>query len=293
LSLVNLFALTDDAARRILRIPLAQGIQTEIEQLFKKQEAVFQEAAQEEHEFDGKYKPDDNECLFIKDYDDLDNIHDAVANPLAVPEINADPTEFAAVKALLTGYTSQHGSRVALIQSFDKRKVISAAGYSLFHSANVYRKVDGIGLTLDNKLATILIDDTLKFFSFHVLRKIVDVSQYFVEATNSDLDDFAACGAIHVEDTTAFVALADSWIRRKVTLISQSKILDNIDTNKIKSTAALFKIDINTKTVDGREVIVLPATKAELKKLLRFLDEDYFQSSLQNLAHMTNSKRRA
>jgi hypothetical protein len=290
---MNLFALTGDPARRVLRIPIAPGIQAEIEQLFKQQEAEFNKRAQEEHEFDGKYKPDDDECLFIKGYDDLDKIHGVIANPLSVPEIDAEASEFAAVKAIFTGYTAPDGKRVALIQCFDRKKIITPSGLSLFYSANVYRKVDGIGLTLDSKLSTILIDDTLRFFSFHVLRRIADVSQYFVEATNSDLDDFAACAVIHVEDHDVFIEIADAWIRRKITLVTQSKILDNIDIGKIKATAALFNIDIETKSVGGSDVIVLPSTKAQLKKLLRFLDEDYFQSSLQNLAHMTNSKRLA
>ncbi len=290
---MNLFALTDDPSRRILRIPLAQGVQTEVEQLFRSQEASFAAAGQEEIEFDGKYKPDENECLVIKSYDDLDNIHEAIGSPLATPEISADPAAFVAVKALFTGYTSQTNEKIALIQSFDKRKIISSAGFSLIHSANVYRKLDGAGLTLDNKLSAILIDDTLKFFSFHVLRRIADVSQYFVEATNADLNDFAALDAILVEDNAALIVMADSWIRRKITLISQSKILDLVETKTIKDAAAQFNIGVITKLVDDREVIVLPTTKAELKKLLRFLDEDYFHSSLQNLAHMTNSKRRA
>jgi hypothetical protein len=89
------------------------------------------------------------------------------------------------------------------------------------------------------------------------------------------------------------IAMADSWIRRKITLVSQSKILDIVETKTIKDAAAQCNISVSTKVVDDREIIVLPTTKAELKKLLRFLDEDYFHSSLQNLAHMTNSKRRA
>ena len=53
-------------------------------------DAAVNASGQEEIEFDGKYKPDENECLVIKSYDDIDNIHEAVGNPLAVPEISAD-----------------------------------------------------------------------------------------------------------------------------------------------------------------------------------------------------------
>ena len=37
----------------------------------------------------------------------------------------------------------------------------------------------------------------------------------------------------------------------------------------------------------------MPAGKADLKKILRFLDEDYYQSTLQSRNFVTNSKRPA
>lgn len=290
---MNLFALTDEPSRRVLRMPMAQNIQSEIERLFREQEASFASCAQEQHAFDGKYKPDDDECLFIDDYDDIDNVHGAVANPLAVPEINPDFSEFMRVKALFSGYTTRDGKKIALIQSFDRRKIISPTGLSIFHSGEVYRRVDGVGLTLDSRLAATLTETTLRFFSFHVVRQIFDLTQYFVEATNSDLLDFAKCPILHLDNEDALVATADAWIRRKVTLIAQSKVLDNVDLEKMKEVADRFKIALETKIVRGTERIVLPQGKADLKKLLRFFDEDYYQSALQNLNFLTNSKRPA
>jgi hypothetical protein len=290
---MNLLALTRDPARRIVRLPLAQNVQAEVERVFKAQEEDFRGTIEQEHEFDGKYKPDEGECLFIKDYDDIDNIHEAIADPLIVPTIRPELDEFAGVKALFVGYKAPTGERVALIQSFDRRKIISPAGMSIFHSADVYKKVDGVGLTLDSKLATILTEDVLKFFSFHVVRQIFDLSQYFVEATNTDLEEFAKCESIHIGDQVAFISVADSWIRRKVTLVTQGQILEKIDVATIKKAALVFNIDLQTTNVNGKECIVLPANKAELKKILRFLDEDYYQSSLLSINYLTNSKRPA
>jgi hypothetical protein len=290
---MNLFALTQEPARRILRIPLAQNIQTEVEALFRHQEQDFTASVEEEHAFDGKYKPDEGECLVITDFDDIDNIHEAIAHPLGIPEISPDPAEFATVKALFSGYRSDTGERIALIQSFDRRKIISSAGISIFHSANVYKKVDGVGLTLDNRLAAMLVGSSLKFFSFHLLRQVFDLSAYYVEATTTDLQAFAQINTVHFANAQAFVDTADSWIRRKVTLISQSQILDNVDPATIQRVARTFGIDVQTVNVGGQDAIAMPAGKADLKKILRFLDEDYYQSALQSRNFVTNSKRPA
>ncbi len=78
----NLFALTSDPERRILRIPLSQEVQSEVTNLFKKQESDFISSVEEKIPFDGKYKPDPGECLVISDYSDIDKLKHALANPL-------------------------------------------------------------------------------------------------------------------------------------------------------------------------------------------------------------------
>lgn len=292
MSTLNLFALTNDPARRILRIPLSGGVQQEISQEFLRQENSFDALTQAELVFDGKYKPEAGESLIIRDYDDIDSLHGAIANPLSIPEVRADADEFACVKALFSGY-DKAGKKVALIQGFDRRRIISRAGISLYHSNNVYKKVDGVGLSLDVRLAATLVDDTLKFVSFHNARQIFDLSQYYIEATDNDLTDFAAIPALEIKDKATFLLSADSWVRRKVALIQQSRILEIVPMDVIKDVASSFGITITISSVNGVEAISLPDKKADLKMILRFLDEDYYRSSLSSTNYITNSKRLA
>jgi hypothetical protein len=288
---VNLFALTRESSRRIVRIPLSAEIQQEIRQTFTSQDGEFRTSGEEQIAFDGKYKPDGGECLFIDDYDDIDDLHGAIANPLGVPEIVPTTSEFEVIKALFAG-TSDSTNKIALIQGFDKRKIISNKGLSIFHAANVFRKVEGVGLTLGTSLSAILEDNRLSFFNFHSARQIFDLTQYFKEATDEDLREFAASNLVKVEDLTNFVTSSDTWIRRKVALVMQSGILEKIELEAAKKAASVFGIDISTEVQGEKVVLVLPQTKAELKKVLRFLDEDYFQSVLSSTPHLSNSKRR-
>ncbi|WP_461321480.1 hypothetical protein [Bradyrhizobium barranii] len=106
------------------------------------------------------------------------------------------------------------------------------------------------------------------------------------------LNDFAANEALKVENLAAFVEMSDHWIRGKVALVMQNGILDRIDFEAAKASALVFGINLETQANGEKVALVLPEKKAELKKLLRFLDEDYFQSVLSSTPHLSNSKRR-
>lgn len=287
----NLFALTDDPANRRLRFALSNEVQADLTTLLNQQEAEFINNAQEEIPFDGKYKPDFGEVLKIEGFDDIDGLGDAVKNPLSIPEVSPTPEAFETIKALFSGYVRPDGVPVVLIQRFDKRRVISTNGLSIFHSSNIYKKIEGVGLTIDNKLTAIFSGDVLKFHSFHLLRQIFDVSEYYKEATDGDIEQFATLACLKVEDDSSLVTICDTWVRRKLWLISHSQILQRVPVSDIKAVAAEFNIGFDTVIEDGNERIVIPDEKKDLKTFLRFLDEDYYKSPLLQNRYLSNSKR--
>lgn len=287
----NLFALTDDPANRRLRFSLSQEVQADLTAYLQDQEHNFTEQGRDEIPFDGKYKPDPGEILVISGFDDIDGLTEAIANPLSIPEVSPTPEAFGTIKALFSGNVDQNGVASVLIQHFDKKRVISTNGLSIFHAANVYKKIEGIGLTVDSKLTAILRDGALKFHSFHLLRQIFDVSEYYKEATDGDIHQFASMACVMVADSAKLIAISDTWVRRKLWLISQSQILEKVPVSDIKAVAAEFHIELKTEIDDGSEKLVIPDEKKQLKTILRFLDEDYYKSPLLANYYLANSKR--
>ncbi|WP_226684448.1 Kiwa anti-phage protein KwaB-like domain-containing protein [Shewanella indica] len=287
---LNLFALTNNPSKRIVKFELSQDVQNDLTDYIKTQEEIFDQS-EEEIEFDGKYKPDEGEVLYIDGYDDIDDLSSAIDNPLSAEVV--DPTEdfFTEIKALFTGYTNENGGMKILLQNFDRRRIISTNGLSIFHSANVYKKIEGIGLTIDHKLTATLENGRLKFFSFHNARQMFDLSEYYKVATDDDVKEFAGLDIIKAENTDELIEMSDSWVRRKISLIQQSGILQNVPINEMKAVAIEFNIPFLTEMDGTNEVIKVPDNKSDLKKLLRFLDEDYYKSPLSNTAFVTNSKR--
>lgn len=286
----TLFAYTRDPGQRLVRFAADQDVQRELTEYLEPQVTYF-EREREVIVFDGKYKPDNDEMLVIEEFEDIDNLAAAVGSPLNVPI--ADPRNFSfdQIRALFFGRMEADGTTSVYLQSFDRRKLISDTGFSIFHAQNVYKRIEGTGLTLDTKLTAKLQGSRLAFFSFFLVRQIFDMTSYYQEATDADISEFASLPQVSVQDQTALINVSDSWVRKKFWLIKQSGILERVAPVDIRVIAAEFGIPVVYENVDGEERLQLPVDKKQLKTLLRFLDEDYYKSPLSKTNFVTNSKR--
>jgi hypothetical protein len=287
---LNLFALTSIPGMRVMRMPLTPDVQAGVAELFRGQEHEFLQGIEEEIRFDGLYRPEESELLYINNFDDVDGIKAAILRPQGCQEFALKNGSLESIKAIFTGYIKNGVIRV-LLQGFDRRRIINANGFSLVHSESAFSKFDGGGFTLDNKLTAIIEDDNLKFASYHYLRQIFDMSAYCKEATDQDLRVFTQNAALQFSDPQAFFDAADSWVKRRVILIQQSGILDHCSASKIAATAKFCDLHLQLAGAAGQEKIVMPADRQEVKQLLRFLDEDYFQSPQSTVKYMAKAKR--
>lgn len=287
---LNLFVLTNIPGMRIMRMPLKQDVKAAIAELFRVQEHEFFQGIEEEIRFDGMYRPEESELLYINNFDDVDGLKAAILRPQGFQEFTLKSGSLESIKAIFTGYIKNGAIRV-LLQGFDRGRIINANGFSLIHTDSGFGKFDDGGLTLDNKLTAIIEDDNLKFSSYHYLRQIFDMSAYGKEATDQDLKVFVQNSALQFSDPQIFLDGADSWVRRKVVLVQQSGILDYCAANKLAATAKFCDLHIQLAGTPGQERIVIPADRQEVKQILRFLDEDYFQSPQSMTKYMSKSRR--
>jgi hypothetical protein len=285
---MGLFALTNIPGARVVRIPLSQQLSGEIDAVFQAQFAAFMNGIGETIPFDGRYKPDPGELLAIENYQDVDNMAGAVANPLGVDQFDPATHPLQSIRALFSGLPMDGGGFRILIQLFESRRLVATKGVTLFFTGNTFQKMTDAGLALDTKLLAVLEGATLKFQSFHFLSRALDVGEHYNEATNEDMAAFAGHEKLQVDNMQMFLANASSQVRRKIALIKQSGVLDNYTTEQIVATAQTFNVGVQT-SAEGK--IVLPTNPTQLKRLLRFLDEDYYESPLSQTRFLSNSKR--
>ncbi len=284
---------TKDKSVQVKRIVEDQDTQKAIDHLFD--DTSDQMVADKTPvEFDGKYTPDPDgaEYLFIDSFSLPEEIISAIKNPQALDALEPESDEIPKIKALFVGvHSTANGvdTYTAAFQKFKSDQYISAKKIHLFLSGNTFVADNRIGITIGRHIDCLFIEDKLQFTSFFFARQIFDLSDYYREATNSDIVDFIGNEAISMDDGEAFSAAANSWERRKIASIMDSGILRDYTSAKIKTIAKQTGIELSVKD----KKIVIPTDKKERRIVLGFLDEEVYKGAFSQTIYQTNSKRKA
>lgn len=279
---MNILAIVDDANSPIRRIPLTGSIQNEVSEFFLRQKENFC-VDKEKVDFTGSYNVDIGEVFRISDYSIEEELTNPLQNPLSYDILNLRE-ESLRIMALLAG--EWNDEKYICFQVFDSRKVLGK-GFTLIHSQNTYTKLQDPGIILQDKLTALFEEDELLFYSYYNTRRFLDLSNYYKEATDSDLDAFVDNDLFEVENKDLFKYNSDSIIRKKIALLQKNNVLGNLGIDDIRRTAQEYGVSINIEN----SKIVIPDNRKELKKFIRFLDEDYFTAPLTKRKCITNSKQ--
>lgn len=288
----NLFALVDNDDAPIRRIPLTAALNTELAQLFAEQQTALL-GDKQAIAFTGSYNVDEGEIFTIADYPLPPAIGQAISNPLTCQVLDLN-TETQRIKALFSG-TWTAATKTVNFQVFDAGKLLKR-GYTLIGSGNTYKKLEEPGLMLQDKLTAHHQNGTLYFSSYHNTKRFLSLADYYREATDTDLDAFAASDLFAFEDEAGFKEQADSIIRKKIALLQKNEVLKDINVTDIQTVANNFNAELPEEhhiniVVNDDGKLVIPEDKKALKELIRFLDEDYVTAPLTKRKCLTNSKQ--
>lgn len=292
----NLFALVDDEDAPNRRIPLTAALNAELAQLFAEQQAALLNDRQP-IAFTGSYNVDEGEIFTIADYPLPPAIGQAIGNPLTCPVLNLN-TETHRIKALFSG-TWTAANKTVNFQVFDAGKLLSNRWTLIglpIQAGDTYKRLEEPGLILQDKLTAHFHNGTLHFSSYHNTKRFLDLADYYREATDTDLDDFAATDLFAFEDEAGFKEQADSIIRKKIALLQKNEVLKDLTVADIQTIANNFNAELPEEhhiniIVNEEGKLVIPEDKKKIKELVRFLDEDYVTAPLTKRKCLTNSKK--
>lgn len=279
----TLFALCrNSGALQVRRVRVAQPLQQKIFHIFQTQAASFFDGIEEEIEFDGGWKPDSNEVLVMPTPDEANAIFEALDNPIALPTV--DPRNFASegIKALIT---ADENERV-FIQAFTAQQLLSRR-FSLMLEGDIFRELTEPAFTLENKLVAVIEARRLKFKSFFQISRIFDLTFFYFEASDQEIENFCGHSHLSVIDVHEFKNTADQIIRKLIHTIARSNVLNKHSVEDIASKATSLGLDV--QLANGK--IVMPNDRKTIKQLLRFLDDCIYEASLTSRKYVTNSKR--
>jgi len=270
------------------RIRLDQAVQQQIENIFNQQEAEFRDGITSEVQFDGSWTPDDDEVLTIGVPQEAAIFADTLnANPVAIPDIDTANFEAEGIKGIFTG-VAVNGAVKVLVQRFSPQQILSRR-FSLFQTGNAFRRLSDPAFSLDTGLTCIIEGGKIKFRSFHKVRAVISLLDVYRAATDQEVQAFAAHAHFEMADAATFIATADQTIRKLVHAISNGGVLNNHTTVQIET--ACNAVGMVVTVNNGR--LIMPTERAEIKKLLRFLDDGLYQAPLTGVRYVTNSKRPA
>lgn len=270
------------------RINLTAPLQVKIEGAFLSQEQDFIQNIKNEVPFDGGWKPEKDDVLVVSPTDEMKSIWAAsLQNAISLPELDAKNFNKEHIKALCIS-TGEGANKRILIQNFSSRQILNR-GFSLMLSGDTFTQLSDPAFTLATNLSCLLEADTFKFKSYSNARMIFDLANIYSEATDKQIDEFLSHKNLNVADLNLFKQSADQTMRKLVHALSSKKIFDVYDIEALTQSADVY--DFPIIIADG--LLVIPSDKAEIKKLLYFLDDAYYKGSLSGEIYITNSKKSA
>lgn len=276
-----------DQEFEIKRVEISQNVAGEIGRLFSRQLEYFLRGVEEEIEFNGDWKPDEDELLYIALPEPLTNIVDTCTNnTLELPTIDAAQILSENIRALAASVRHQGRNKLA-IQKFSSRQILENK-FSLILRNQVFNRLEDPILTINDKICAVVDREQLKFTNFGVIKTIFDLTSFYHEASDQEIDEFSEMESVDIPDIDAFKAACTQTSRKLLHAIQKSGALEERSAAEIRRAAEALDVEITVRK--GR--IVFPTNRKELRELLSFLDDGLYRAHLSGTRYLANSKRK-
>ncbi|MDR2598665.1 MAG: DUF4868 domain-containing protein [Oscillospiraceae bacterium] len=247
--------------------------------------------AEQVEEFDGNWKPNEDEILSINHFNLPDAITNAIRNPLGLQTFAYKKGEEPDIRAVFVGERKETDNTEVFtiaFQRFRKEQYISTKKFSLFYDKETFKLENRWGIGITEYVDCVFVQTQLRFSSYYYARQVFDLSEYYRSATDSEVLNFSTLDVLSIADKKQFNLMADTWIRRKIAAINDSGVLKNNNAIKIKKVAQSCGFDV---LVENKK-LVMPTEKKRLKEVLGFLDDEVYKGAFSEETYITNSKRR-
>ncbi len=273
----DFYAITDNNLLR--KIVLTQNITSIIKEVFINHGNFILNDETEQIEFNGNYKLDDEEISFIE-MDLPFYVKEVETNSIGITLLDLKVDK---IKTLFW-----YENKKYLFQNFDSRKLLKNRNV-IFYSGNTYTKLEEDAFVIDNVVNAIHENGKFYFRSYTNANKIFPLIEYFNEASNEEIKKFSENEKLLI-DPKWLSENSNSMIRKHITLLQKSNILEKANTKKIKTHANKFKLKIE---LDSGGKIIFPNDKKGCKDILTFLNEQFYIGLITGNKYRTNSKRTA
>lgn len=238
--------------------------------------------------FDGSYKPEDDEILYIDSFGIDKQILEAIKEPSGVPPFIPTLEETENIVAVFVGKSEGEDTRIAF-QKFRKEQYISTRGFNIFFDKETFIQDNRYGITIADGIDCVWVNNQLQFHSYFITNQIFDLQDYYRTATEKEVDDFTKQTIICFEDPEVFRKQASgSRMRKVIAEIMDSKVLKTYTASEIKKMA---KQQTGVELEVKNKQLVMPQEKEKVKIFFGVLTEGVYKGIFSKATYIANSKR--
>jgi hypothetical protein len=278
----------------LLRVAVTHDLQANLTEMFLRQAEDFIGPTVQKHPFYATYKPNKDEVVSINRFPLPPLLDRASKNPQEFSPIEMPfQTTGPIVKAILAvddGY--QSGGKHFFFQHFDNSHILKQSRTVLFRSG-MFHQLTEPGVTISDHLTAVIAGEALIFRSYFRTNQFLDLTDYFKEATDTEIKRLLGHPLFYPNDADAILSTCRSATRKKFSAILFSKVLDHekASPDRIQRGAKKFGINLTIKMDRKERRLVFPQNPEEVTKLLQYLAEELYISDLTERPFETNSHR--
>lgn len=244
--------------------------------------------------FSSNDKISEDEIFSISSFELLPCIKDALDHPDTIePYIpqnsQGDAPNGYKVKAILIGSKEDDGTYIVAGQKFSKAQILLRRSFNLFLEGDTFKEpTPSFSIAASEDVDCLFTGNQLIFLSYTSANKVFDLSEYYREATEEEIQTFRSNELFTVSDDSIFIKnVKGITIRKKIARILDLRSLERCSLQELQEKSKNVGLILNIEN----DKIILPTKKADLKNLLSFLAEEMYKGLITNTTYFTNSSR--
>jgi len=286
---MDFFAITGGANQAIYRLDIEQNTQNRLETKFFQISNQISDPNLISIPFEREnFNPDETEVLEIQPFDLPAPIFDRISNAVGAPTLPANNNSISDVICIF-GYDITHDK--IIFQVIPKSQRLGQKTMNMILRTGTFTELSEPGLMLSDVCHAVYERGCLKFKSIWWLKQIFDITNYYRVATEADVDAFSHIPSIKIENLANLKDKSGQWTRTRIAYILDSGVLTRFPVADLVTKAASFNLAIQTANENGTDKIVIPDSPKELRNILKFLEEEYYEGPITGVAYETNNKR--
>lgn len=241
-------------------------------------------------EFNGSYKPEEDESLKISGFELPIEIKEAITNPLEVEKFLPDTNSNLNVKSIFIPIYIDEDNEKIIFQRIKKHQILLGKNITLMWDNSTFITTKKPAVVITDAIDIYYENEVLYFKSYYWANQILNLNKYYREATNDDIKTFclSSCISIEEDNVDELIPTCNNWTRRKIAYILDSKVLENKSSRFIIESARDLGLNFN---LDNYGKIIFPKNSSQQKEILSYLADEIYKGNLTEDLYLTNSKR--